>query len=321
MTQQQDIAAIVIGRNEGQRLIDCLDALTGNVARIVYIDSGSTDDSVAAAIARGAVVVDLDTTVAFTAARARNAGLEYLRATDTPPVFVQFLDGDCVIHEGWIETALSFLTDHPKVAIACGRRSEKHPDASIYNRLIDKEWDTAIGQAKSCGGDALVRWQALDDVNGFDPSLIAGEEPEMCVRIRAKGWEIWRLDAEMTLHDAALTRFGQWWQRTRRGGFAYAEGYAMHGAAPEYHKAAELRRALTWGAVLPAIIVVGALLSPWALLLLLVWPMQVLRLKLKGMSWLTAVFLTLAKLPEASGAMTYYHRRLRRRKPQLIEYK
>jgi hypothetical protein len=31
----------------------------------------------------------------------------------------------------------------------------------------------------------------------------AGEEPELCVRLRRRGWRILRLDAEMTRHDAA----------------------------------------------------------------------------------------------------------------------
>ena len=133
----------------------------------------------------------------------------------------------------------------------------RYPEASIYNRLIDAEWDTPVGRARACGGDALMRVAALQEVGGFDPDLIAGEEPELCVRLRAKGWEIWRLDAEMTLHDAAMTRFGQWWQRTRRGGYAFAEGAALHGAAPERHCVPNLRRLILWGMVLPLATILG----------------------------------------------------------------
>ncbi|WP_371060684.1 glycosyltransferase family 2 protein [Rhodosalinus sp. 5P4] len=315
-----DIAAVVIGRNEGARLIACLDALQGQVARVVYVDSGSTDGSQEAARARNADVVTLDLARPFTAARARNAGLDHLRMGG-PPRYVQFLDGDCRLQPGWIETAREFLDAHPEVAVACGRRREEFPASSVYNRLIDAEWDTPVGRARSCGGDALMRTEALDAVGGYNPALIAGEEPELCVRLRAEGWQIWRLDAEMALHDAAMTRFGQWWQRTRRGGYAFAEGVALHGAPPERHCVAPLRRIVAWGLVLPLATVLGALVSPWALLLLLAWPAQVVRLRLRGRPWYQAVFLTLSKLPEAQGALTYWWRRLTRARARLIEYK
>jgi len=321
MTDRADIAAIVIGRNEGARLIACLDSLAGRASRVIYVDSGSTDGSRDAAAARGAEVVALDMRQPFTAARARNAGLARLTGAGPPPAYVQFLDGDCSLQPGWLDTARAFLDDNPAVAVACGRRRERHPAASVYNRLIDAEWDTPVGRARSCGGDALMRVAALQAVGGFDPDLIAGEEPELCVRLRAKGWEIWRLDAEMTLHDAAMTRFGQWWQRTRRGGYAFAEGAALHGAPPERHCVPNLRRLILWGMVLPLVTVLGVVVTPWALVLLLVWPAQVLRLRLRGLPWYRAVFLTLSKLPEAQGALIYARHRLARTRARLIEYK
>jgi GT2 family glycosyltransferase len=320
MTVAGDIAAVVIGRNEGARLIACLDALQGQAGRLVYVDSGSTDGSQDAAHARGADVVALDMDQPFTAARARNAGLDRLR-DEAAPVYVQFLDGDCRLQPGWIATARTFLEANPKAAVACGRRREQFPDSSAYNRLIDAEWDTPVGRARSCGGDALMRMDALDAVGGYNPALIAGEEPELCVRLRAQGWQIWRLNAEMTLHDAALTRFGQWWQRTRRGGYAFAEGVALHGGPPERHCVAPLRRIVVWGLVLPAVTLPGALVTPWALVLLLAWPAQVVRLHLRGMGWQRAAFMTLTKLPEAQGALTYWWRRLTGAGARLIEYK
>tara|TARA_R110002110_G_scaffold48601_16_gene144766 strand:- start:354 stop:1289 length:936 start_codon:yes stop_codon:yes gene_type:complete len=309
------IAAVVIGRNEGARLIACLERLAGRVDRIIYVDSGSTDGSLEAAGDAGATVVALDMGQPFTAARARNAGLATLPDTVD---FVQFLDGDCALRGGWIETALRFLHDNPECAVVCGRRRERHPENSIYNRLIDLEWDTPIGPAKACGGDALMRVAALRGVDGYRDTLIAGEEPELCVRLRQAGWGIWRLDAEMTWHDADLTRLAQWWQRSKRAGHAFAEGAALHGAAPERHWVAETRRALVWGGGLPAsILLAGIFVTPWAFILLLIYPAQVLRLSRNhGLSW--AFFTTLAKFAEAQGALKYY---LRRGPARIIEYK
>ena len=316
------IGAVTIGRNEGARLVACLQALQGVVDHIVYVDSGSGDDSVAAARTLGAFVVELDTAIPFTAARARNAGLAALRAQVPDLTHVQFLDGDCVLQPGWIDTASRFLQNHADVAVVCGRRREKFPKASLYNRLIDAEWDTPVGQARACGGDALMRVDALAEVGGYNDSLIAGEEPEMCLRLRAKGWKIWRLDAEMTLHDANLTRFGQWWRRAQRGGHAYAEGAAMHGGPPEFHKRREMRSALIWGAALPLLALLGAvLISPWYLALLGAFPGQILRQRARGTPWLRASFTTLAKLPEAQGVLHYWLKRISGGKSRLIEYK
>lgn len=313
------VGAVIIGRNEGARLLACLDSFPAWVRPLVYVDSGSTDGSVAAAQAAGAEVVALDMTQPFTAARARNAGFARLREMGAPD-FVQFIDGDCRIQPGWIEAAEAFLTARPEVAVVCGRRREIRPEASIWNRLCDAEWDTPVGEARACGGDALMRVAAVAGVGGYDPALIAGEEPELCVRLRQSGWRIWRIDREMTLHDAAMTRIGQWWKRTRRGGHAFAEGAAMHGAPPERHWVAETRRALLWGAVLPLAVLVGLALTPWAALVLLIYPLQILRLS-RRMGWERATFLVLGKFPEAQGALEYHLNRLRRRRAGLIEYK
>ncbi len=313
------MGAVIIGRNEGARLVACLQSFPAHVRPLVYVDSGSTDGSVDAARAAGAEVVALDMSVPFTAARARNEGFARLQALGAPE-FVQFVDGDCLLQPEWLPAAEAFLRTRPKVGVVCGRRREIRPEASVWNRLCDAEWDTPVGQAKYCGGDALMRVAAVQAVGGYDPALIAGEEPELCVRLRAAGWQVWRIDAEMTLHDAAMTRVGQWWKRARRSGHALAEGVALHGAPPERHWVAETRRAVLWGAVLPAVVVLGALVTPWAFAILIVYPVQILRLALRY-GWERGVFLTLGKVPEAMGVLQYGWNRLRRRRARLIEYK
>lgn len=320
------LAAVLIGRNEGARLVRCLASVRPLADRIIYVDSGSTDGSVAAARAAGAEVVALDRSQPFTAARARNAGLEVLRQGGALPDWIQFVDGDCEVQPGWVQTARHFLDTHPRAAVACGRRRERFPAASVYNRLCDAEWNTPVGEASACGGDALMRRAALDQVGGYNPGLIAGEEPELCVRLRGHGWQIWRLDAEMTLHDVAMTRFSQWWTRTRRSGHAAAEGMALHGRGPDRLGVAMVRRALIWGLALPLLILaIAALIGPWALVLLLAYPAQILRLARRGgftrAAWERATFLTIGKFAEAVGVVEYWGRRLMRRQAAIIEYK
>jgi hypothetical protein len=189
------------------------------------------------------------------------------------------------------------------------------------------EWDTPIGEARACGGDVLMRVEAFRQAGGFRESLIAGEEPELCLRLRSRGWRVWRLDVEMTLHDAAMTRFSQWWRRSKRAGFAFAEGASLHGRTPERHWVRETRSAWIWGAAIPTLIVIGlAIFGPLAAWGLAIYPLQVLRLTARGTGAmpdraLRAVFLVLGKFAEASGALAFLWRRLRGGEARLIEYK
>ncbi len=311
------VGAVIIGRNEGARLVACLQSVVGQVAQVVYVDSGSNDGSVAAATVAGARVVALDLARPFTAARARNAGMALLDGVE----FVLFIDGDCVLQPGFVGAALAAFADHLAAVVVCGRRREMRPEVSIYNRLCDAEWDTPVGQALACGGDALMRLDAVRAVGGFRDSLIAGEEPELCLRLRRKGGQVWRIDAEMTLHDAAITRFGQWWRRSVRAGHAFAEGAWLHGASPDRHWRREVARALVWGLVVPVGIVVAGVAHPAGWLLGLVYPAQVLRLWRRGGQWRQAGLSVIGKFAETQGALTFYARHWRGRGGRLIEYK
>ena len=313
------IGAVVIGRNEGARLVQCLAALK-DTSPVVYVDSGSTDQSVDVARKAGADVVALDLSTPFTAARARNAGLARLAEIAPETEFVQVLDGDAELRNGWISAARAALENDASLAIVCGRRRERHPGASRWNRMIDAEWDTPPGDTTECGGDALLRRAAITEIGGYDPTLIAGEEPEMCHRLRSAGWRIQRLDVEMTWHDAGLTQFRQWWRRSRRAGYSYGALFRRHGG--DGLRKAETLRALFWGATVPLAAAVGAVvITPWAMLLLMIWPAQVIRLAQRNHEWDSAFFLTLGKIPEALGVLSERLDHLTGRHRALIEYK
>lgn len=324
------LGAVVIGRNEGERLRRCLESIAPSVEGLVYVDSGSTDDSVKFARSIGAATVELDPSVPFTAARARNVGFERLRAANSGIRFAQFVDGDCEVVPGWLEAGHSALTASPDVAVVCGRRRERSPDASIYNRLCDMEWNTPVGEALACGGDSMMRASAFEAVGGFDASLIAGEEPELCVRLRRAGFRIERIDHEMTRHDAEMKRFGQWWQRTQRSGHAFAEGAALHGKSPERHWVREAGRIWFWGAAVP-IVAFGAAAPTDAMSLGLLagYPISAARaylaMRRRGYSRrdsvVNAAFTTVGKFAELQGTLRYHLGRLAGRRSALIEYK
>lgn len=317
---------VVIGRNEGQRLITCLDSIS-NATSVTYVDSNSTDGSVQVALARGIDVVELDLSIPFTAARARNAG--FRRSLEIVPdlKYVQFIDGDCELNARWAEAAVSFLERNPEVAAVCGRLRERYPERSIYNWLCDQEWDRPIGEVRSFAGNVMMRVDALNGVGGYREDVIAAEEDELSVRLRGAEWRIWRLADEMALHDAAMTHFKQWWRRTSRAGYAFAQGAYLHGTAPELHFVRESRRAWIWGLLLPFVCVAGTVAIPrlgWALWL--IYPMQFVRLTLKKSGPLkdrasVALFQVIARFPEGAGQAMFWRDRLLERRPQLIEHK
>jgi GT2 family glycosyltransferase len=321
-----EIGVIAIGRNEGRRLIDCLASVRSATADVVYVDSGSTDGSVAAAERTGASVVKLDLTRPFTAARARNEGFAALNTLRPNIRYIQFIDGDCTLAQFWIDRALAFMEERADVAIVCGRRRERHPTASIYNRLLDDEWNTPVGEATACGGDALVRVEAFQRIGGFRPWLIAGEEPELCLRLREDGWKIWRLGEEMTQHDAAMHAFRQWWIRSVRSGYGFAEVSRLHCKSSHVPWRREIVRASFWAGVLPLAIGAGALIHPFALWITLAYPLQVLRLAIRRRatsfdSWSFALLSVTAQFAHLLGILKFCWRHWRQQANQLIEYK
>lgn len=325
------VGVVAIGRNEGERLRRCLRSLPAGLAEVVYVDSGSTDDSVAFARAQGASVVELDMSVPFTAARARNAGFERLMQLQKTLAFVQFVDGDCALAPGWLEAGLSALQADPALVAVWGRRRELARDASVYNRLCDLEWgQLPPGETDVFGGDVLVRTEAVRAVHGYNPNIIAGEDPEFAVRLRKAGGKVRRIDAEMTLHDAAMYRLEQWFRRAMRAGYAYAQVSAIHGDSQERFWKKERRRALTWGLAVPLAVPLLALPTfGTSSLLLSAYPLRVLRIAqyLAARGWepadakLWAANCVAASVPEAVGVVKYSLDRLRKKQARIIEYK
>lgn len=324
--RRQPFGAVAIGRNEGDRLRRCLSSLS-SAAQIVYVDSGSTDASLKWAQEADADIVNLDMRLPFTAARARNAGFRRLRETNPQLRYIQFIDGDCELRDAWPSEAISFLETHADVGAVTGRRRERFPDRSVYNWLCDWEWNGPVGEVQACGGDVMMRTIALESVVGYRDDLIAGEEPELCVRLRAAQWRVWRLEIEMTWHDAAMMRFGQWWTRTLRGGYAFAEGAYLHGKTAERHWVWESRRAWLWGIWWPVFCLTAAFTcGVWGCLAALAYPLQVLRQTVRNGGSLRnrivlAFFQVLARFPEGLGQILFTRDRLLSRKARLIEYK
>ena len=323
------VAVVLIGRNEGERLRKALESIP-NSLQIVYVDSGSTDNSVAIAKDKGCLVVELDMNTPFTAARARNEGFAALMRHAAQIEYVQFIDGDCEIAPDWLPTAIAALAEHEKVALVCGRRREKYPQSSPYTSVIDMEWHAPLGYMEACGGDFLIRVSAFQEVGGFNPLWIAGEEPELCLRLRQRGWKLLRINHNMTFHDAHIARFLQLWRRSIRSGHAFAEGFWNYGYTQERYCLKQVISILFWSFFLPFTILVTFIPSHWLssmafLFYLFPYSRMVTFQQKKGYSKpqarLYAKFILVLKFAEFIGILTFLCRRLFQCKNTLIEYK
>lgn len=253
----RQVACVVIGRNEGARLLESLHSVQAAGLPLVYVDSGSSDGSVDAARSLEVPVFELDLSQPFSAARARNRGLEESMIAWPETRYIIFLDGDCTLEPSFAAVAARQLQLDKRCAIVTGHLSEQHPDQSIYNRLCAIEWQSPPGRMDSfnaLGGIMAVRVSAFREVGGFNPKAIAGEEADLGIRLRLAGYSIFKVDTPMATHDARILTFRQWWIRAIRGGHAFAQGLALHGGARFHDGRRAVLSALFWGLALPTLV-------------------------------------------------------------------
>jgi hypothetical protein len=335
------VGVVAIGRNEGERFARCLASVVHRCC-VVYVDSGSTDGSIELAEQAGAHVVRLDMSRPFTASRARNAGLARLREVMPGAEYVMFVDGDCEVDAAWLDAGLRELDANPKVAIVSGRLREFFPEASVYNRLADLEWNKPLGDHGHCGGNAMMRVRVLatlDGQAGFDEGLLAGEEPDLCERVRSKGHIVRRIAAPMARHDLAMRSFGQWWTRQRKGGYGSFDVTLFGPRVSRHIFRKAVLSSLVWG--LAFFVGVGALAGAmgtwrgwaWAGLVVLgaagVWLLQALRIgrgaQRRGLATSDAiafgVLTMLSKVAYVVGGVRNLRDRVLGRGPATINYK
>lgn len=335
VTAAPSISVVVIGRNEGQRLARCLESirrtpgLDTSATDLIYVDSNSKDGSPELAAAYGARVIVLSAK-RTTAALGRNAGWRAAKGE-----FILFLDGDTILHPDFVSAAVApMLQDHSIVAV-WGHRREIHPEASIYNRILDLDWVYAPGIAEFCGGDVLMRRSALEEAGGYDAELIAGEEPELCRRMRARGCRILHIDHPMTGHDLQITRFSQYWKHAARAGHAFAEISARFRSSDDKFWDAERKRNLVRGSFWMSSLAVALIASllAFSVIPFLAWLALLLLLSLRS-AWksrwkskdllallLYGIHSHLQQIPICVGQIRYSLDQKRGNRRTLIEYK
>jgi GT2 family glycosyltransferase len=260
------VGAVAIGRNDGDRIVRALPSLTRHIEHVVYADSGSVDNSPQRASALGVHVVAI-TQPPHSAARGRQAGFERLLEIAPGLKYVQFIDGDCTLEPTWLARAVEYMEQHPRCAALAGRRREEFPQNSIYNALIDIDWDGKVGPVDYSGGDCLCRVDAVKQIGGWNATLIAGEDPDFGFRLKDAGWENHRVADPMDIHDVNMRSFRSYWLRAVRAGYCYLEVGWMHRRGTGRWWLKRVRSCILYGGVMPLAWIAGVALvvlaSPW----------------------------------------------------------
>lgn len=322
----------MIGRNEGKRLLLSLQSMQESNCPLVYVDSGSSDDSINIATPLADIVHSLDPLKPFSAARARNEGFKKLTSMFQNVKFVQFVDGDCILSNGWLDAATTALLEVENRAAVVGHLHEGNPHLSVYNRLCALEWKSPAGDLTNfgaLGGISMMRADVFNVLNGFNENVIAGEDSEFGVRLSLAGYQVTKINHDMAIHDANMTSFWQWWKRSVRAGHAIGQRAAMNGNTIVKDCVQERKSTLFWGVFLPTVALI-LLIPTRGFSLIIAFAYILLGIKVflhrrkqgegAGDAMVYAKFIVLAKLANGLGLVKFFVNRFKKRY-EIIEYK
>ena len=321
----EEIGIVIIGRNEGDRLRASLDSALTTKFTVVYIDSGSNDSSIQIARAKNIPTLELQNNEPFTAARARNSGFKFIKELYPNIKYVQFLDGDCQLIEGWIPQGVSYLKKHWEIAIVTGDLHEMEAKETIYNNLCELEWRKDPGEIKACGGNFLIKSEPFQKLGGFKSNIIAAEEEEFCSRLRREGWKIYHLCHPMAIHNASMHHISEWFHRSVRTGYAFAQ--SLYENIEPHTK--EYYSTLFWGLLFPiGVVLCWYVYGSHALDLLFLYPVLAFKIYWKKRKTWTeresiiySIFCVIGKFPNVIGLLKYHLDRLRGKFRGTMDYK
>jgi glycosyltransferase involved in cell wall biosynthesis len=257
------LSFVVIGLNEAAHLAESIESLfqqgfDRREIEILYVDSESDDGSPEVARRAGVDRVLTIPRAIANAARARNAGLAEVRAP-----FVQFVDGDTRIEPDWGRIGVEALIADTTLVGVEGSLREKDPNASIYNAVCELDWPSSPGEIDYVGGNGLYRVAPLREAEGFDARMRVGEEPELGVRLRARGWKMRHIHAPMARHDLELFSLKEYLYRAYTGGKACALVVGATGGARHGYWSKRMWRTLALAFALSAPLVLALMLLLW----------------------------------------------------------
>lgn len=182
------ISFVIPVRNDAARLDRCLASIVRNeyprnLVEIIVVDNESTDGSANAARAYGAIVIK---STGDSVAQHRNRG-----ARAALGGIIAFADSDHEITGNWIGTAVDALSDPTVAAAGAPCLTQPSPNwvqeqyDGLRSRPVQREDVSWLGS-----GNLAVKRSVFERIGGFNTSLIACEDVDLCNRITATGFRI-----------------------------------------------------------------------------------------------------------------------------------
>jgi len=250
----------------GAAIESVLAALDGIGGEVIVADGGSRDRTLAIASSYPIQVVQLEPSIRPSCGIGPQLGFQYSREP-----FICLMDGDMLLDPGFLPEALSYLSGNPRAAGVTGHVEEMNDTSLEYvrrGRRVSPE--NRIGVIDRMNGGGLYRRAAVEQAGYLsDRNLHGYEEFDLGLRLRARGWSLYRLDRRFVRHFGHAINAYALLLRRWKSGYLRGIGEVLRAALgqPQWQRlVAELPELKLWGIVyfwLAAMVALPfALLSP-----------------------------------------------------------
>jgi GT2 family glycosyltransferase len=222
---------IVKALNEEKNICAAIESALAALAEVggevILADCNSTDRTVALAAQYPIRIVQLLDPQQRSCGAGPQLGYQHSRGE-----YVHVMDGDMRMLPGFLAQALAFLEQHPDAAGVGGRVVELNGDSMEYReRTLRSPARVAPGQVDRLDGGGLYRRCAVEQAGYLsDRNLHAYEEFDLAVRLRALGWQLWRIPVNAVTHRGHDAPPYQLLMRRWRTRYAAAAGELVRGA-------------------------------------------------------------------------------------------
>ena len=223
------LSVVIICKNEQRFIAQCIEAVIRATSdlpdrEVILVDSCSVDNTIAIAAQYPITILQLRLGWRHTPAAGRYIG--YLRSHGK---FILFVDGDSILHEGFIPAALDTFKERLDVGIIVGCRREVYRrDGVIVGEAADVMHIGSVARfVERPGGTAVYRRIVFEKAGCFNPFLFSDEEAELAERVSIAGYKALAIPVEMTVHHTVPRELVGSFFRRMHGNFLLGQGQVI----------------------------------------------------------------------------------------------
>ena len=231
------VSVVIKALNEERRIVAAIESALAAVqplgGEVILADSASTDRTVALAAAYPVRIVQLANPGERCCGVGPQLGYQHSRGE-----FIYILDGDMKLHPGFLEQALDFMAANPDVAGVGGQVLEQNRDSLEYLGRIERAAHAMpVGESVRLDMGGLYRRAAIEQVGYFsNRNLHSYEEFDLAMRLRARGWRLWRLGVPAVDHHGHDVPAYELLMRRWRSAYICGVGEVVRAAIGQPHQ-------------------------------------------------------------------------------------